>query len=220
MSPKATGRTVGGLFLAAFVCYGVGSLLVDSLASHDDALARVGDHHVQLATGALLMLLNSAIVALIGVLSHHIIGAHHRLTSMIYLVARVFEATVLAVGVVFVMMLSPLADEARDQSAHTLATVLSAGNDVAFQVAMIGLGVASVLFCRALLTGGWVPRLLAWWGIVGYAVFATGALLELFGLAVGVWLAIPGGLFEVALGVRLLRHGFVGPAATGTHQSA
>ena len=49
---------------------------------------------------------------------------------------------------------------------------------------------------------------------MGYAVLAAGALLELAGLAVGLVLATPGGLFEVALGLILLARGFLEPVAT------
>jgi hypothetical protein len=76
---------------------------------------------------------------------------------------------------------------------------------------MLTLGVGSVLFCRALLRDQFVPDWLAVWGIVGYAALAAGAVLELFGLTVGLVFDIPGGLFEVALGVTLMAHGFPEP---------
>jgi hypothetical protein len=53
-----------------------------------------------------------------------------------------------------------------------------------------------------------VPGWLAVWGIVGYAALAAGALLELVGVAVGLALSVPGGLFEVALGLILIARGF------------
>ena len=79
---------------------------------------------------------------------------------------------------------------------------------------MLVLGVGSVVFCGALLRDQFVPRWLAIWGMVGYAVLAAGALLELVGLAVGLVLAIPGGLFEVALGVILMVRGIPEPIRT------
>jgi hypothetical protein len=36
----------------------------------------------------------------------------------------------------------------------------------------------------------------------------AGSVAELSGLHVGLALSVPGGLFEVALGIRLLTHGF------------
>ena len=54
-----------------------------------------------------------------------------------------------------------------------------------------------------------MPRWLAMWGLVGYAVFLTGALLELLGVAgIGLPLSILGGLFEIVFGVWLIVKGF------------
>ncbi len=179
MSDRTVGRIVGALFLAAFVCYGVGSALVDR------------------PLGTALMLLNSAVVAMIGVLVFRVFRRPHPRTSAIYLIARALEAILLAVGVVLLVSMG---------SAEI--------NSLAYQVAMLILGVGSVLFCRALLRDKFVPRWLVVWGIVGYALLATGALLELIGLAVGLVLAVPGGLFEVALGLILMARGFPEPLGT------
>jgi hypothetical protein len=179
MSLRMTGRIVGVLFLAAFFCYGVGSALADR------------------AVGPALMLLNSVVVATIGVLVFRVFRRPHPRTSATYLIARGFEAILLAVGVVGLVSMG---------SAEI--------NNLAYQGAMLGLGVGSVPFCRALLRDQFVPRWLAVWGMVGYALLAAGALIELVGLAVGLVLAIPGGLFEVALGVILVARGFPEPIRT------
>jgi hypothetical protein len=57
-----------------------------------------------------------------------------------------------------------------------------------------------------------IPRFLAAWGFAGYAVFMTGAIAEIFGIHIGVMLALPGGLFELAVGLWLIFKGFQ-PAA-------
>ena len=189
MSNRTTGRIVGALFLAAFVCYGVGSALVDR------------------PVGAALMLLNSVVVATIGALVFGIFRRRHLRTATTYLVARAVEAALLAVGVLsLISMRSP------------------EGNDLAYQFAMLTLGVGSVPFCWALQRDRFGPGWLAVWGIVGYVVLAVGALLELIGLSAGLALAIPGGLFEVALGLTLIARGFpeavVRPPATGRYAAS
>jgi Domain of unknown function (DUF4386) len=177
MSNRAIGRMVGVLFLAAFFCYGVGSAFADR------------------AAGAALMLLNSVVVAAIGVLVFRLLRRPHLLTAAIYLSARLLEAVLLAVGVVLLVWMGSVE-----------------GNDVTYQIAMLSLGLGSVPFCRALLRDQLVPGWLAVWGILGYVALAAGALLELVGRQVGLVLSIPGGLFEVALGLILMARGFPEPA--------
>ncbi|GAB3008871.1 hypothetical protein GCM10027184_78350 [Saccharothrix stipae] len=172
---------MGALFLLAFVVYGGGSALVDAGSN---------------AAGGLLMLVNSGMVAGIGVLVFPVLRPHSELTAHAYLVGRAVEAALLAVGVVFVLLPEPVA----------------AGNHYSYQVAMMAVATAGVLFCRVLLRAGLVPRALAVWGVIGYAVFLVGAALEVLGHGVGVLLSVPGGLFELVLGVLLIVKGFAAPA--------
>ncbi|QQQ74612.1 DUF4386 domain-containing protein [Saccharothrix sp. 6-C] len=183
MSTRAIGRAMGALFLLAFVAYGTGTALVGSGSG-----ARV-------AAGALLMLVNSAVVVGIGVLAFPVLRPHGELTAHAYLVGRAAEAALLAVGVVFVLL-------------PASAGVGAAGNHYSYQVAMMAVGAVGVLFCRVLLRARLVHRAIAVWGVVGYAVFLLGAVLEVLGYGVGVALSVPGGLFEVALGVLLIARGF------------
>ncbi|MFD1147156.1 DUF4386 domain-containing protein [Saccharothrix hoggarensis] len=204
MSSRATGRVIGTLFLAAFVVYIAGNALVGAEPGAD-VLPDVAAHPTRVAAGALLMLVNSVVVAAIGVLAVPVLGPHDRLAAHAYLVGRAVEATVLAVGVVFLLLLVPLA---RADVDSPWGAVLVRGNHYAYQIAMMSLGVVGVLFCRVLLRARLVPRFLAVWGLAGYAVFLAGAVLEVLGHGVGVALSVPGGLFEVALGVLLVARGF------------
>ena len=49
---------------------------------------------------------------------------------------------------------------------------------------------------------------MAVWGLVGYALLGLGAGLEVLGVGAGLALSVPGGLFELALGVLLIVRGF------------
>jgi hypothetical protein len=136
----------------------------------------VGSALADRAVGPALMLLNSVVVATIVVLVFRVFRRPHPRTSAAYLIARGLEAILLAVGVV-----------------GSVSMGSAEANSLAYQGAMLVLGAGSVPFCLALLRDQFVPRWLAIWGIVGYAVLAAGALLELLGLAVGLVFAIPGG---------------------------
>jgi Domain of unknown function (DUF4386) len=167
MSLKSTGRFVGAFVLLAFGGYGVGSALAGEFA------------------GTALVMLNSALVAAIGVLVFRLLQGRHPAAAWIYLVARGMEAYLLAAG-----------------------TFLPAGGQMAYQLAMLSLGLGSLPFCLALGRQRLVPRWLAGWGFVGYALLAGGAAADLMGSDVGLVLSIPGGLFEVAFGVLLVVRGF------------
>lgn len=209
---ETTGRIVGAFFLLAFVVYSAGDAVIN--AASGGTLSDAVGSQTWIAAGALLMLVNSAIVAAIGVLVFPVLKPHHERTAHAYLTARVFEAVLLAVGVLFLLLLIPLAQAYADAGAGgdsvypPLAGVAKAGNQYALRIGMIGLGLGSVLFCRALFQARLVPRPLALLGIVGYPLLVAGEALGVLGYDVGMIHYAPGGVFEVALGVLLLVKGF------------
>ena len=214
MSARTSGRIVGSMFLIAFFVYGGGSILATSVTGTPVVLADVVGSQDRLTAGVLLMLLNSAVVITLGVAAFPVLRRHHPATAIAYLLTRGFEAALLAVSSVLLLTLVPLADEfaaTGEQRLAVMARVTQETSLLASWVAMIGLSLGSLLFCRALARARLVPRAVAVWGAAGYALLATGGVLELFGHEVGVLLGAPGGLFEAAVGVLLVVKGF--PAA-------
>lgn len=65
-----------------------------------------------------------------------------------------------------------------------------------------------MFLCLLLFRARLLPRVLALWGVIGYVLHAAGAIAEIFGFPISLILLIPGGLFELALGVWLLTKGF------------
>lgn len=198
----AAARRVGVLMLIVFPLYGIGSTIATTAAAAPPA-----DGTALLLVGAVMMLLNSAAVIAIGVLMLPILRSRSPIVAVTYLATRVLEGVVLAAGVVSLL--------SRSSSAI-------AGNFLAYNIAMTGLGVGSLFFCVALFRSRLVPRFLAAWGFVGYASFAAGCVLELLGFTgAGLIPTIPGGLFEVFFAIWLLVKGFTpaqddpaaGPAA-------
>ena len=168
------GRLFGGLVLAAFPLYGIGSALADR------------------PIGLTLVIANSIAVAVVGIIGWRLTRADERRAGTGYLIARLAEATLLAAGAAFIYFA-----DAPDTG------------DTAYQLGMLALGVGSIPFFGALRRRCWLPAPLAVWGMVGYAALAIGALLDLMtGREVIEIFAIPGGLFELTLGVILLRRGF------------
>src|SRR3954470_9639449 len=198
-SVRRTARIVGVLFLAGFVAYGVGNLIATGIVRSDDRSSSTA----LFVTGAALMLLNSAFVIGIGVLMFPILRPHNKAIAEGYLGTRIFEGVVLAIGVLSLIVLTD--SDAID------------ANAAFYNAAEAVLGIGSLFFCALLFRTGLVPRWLAAWGFIGYACFAGGTLLELFGVAgAGLVGAIPGGLFELTFGIWLIARGF---ASTATVRS-
>jgi hypothetical protein len=199
-SVRRTARIVGVLFLAGFLAYGVGSLIAMGIVRSGD---RSGSTAL-FVTGVVLMLLNSAFVIGIGALMFPILRAHNKAVAAGYLGTRIFEGVGLALGVVSLIVV-------------TGSKAAIDANAVFYNVAEAGLGIGSLFFCALLFRTGLVPRFLAVWGFIGYACFAGGTLLELFGVAgAGLVGATPGGLFELTFGIWLIARGF---ASTATGRS-
>ena len=188
---RRTARIVGAFFLAGFLTYGVGNLIATGIVDSDDR----SDSTTLFVTGIVLMLLNSAFVIGIGLLMLPILRAHNKAIAASYLGTRIFEGVVLAIGVVSLIVLN------RSDAINA--------NAASYSVAEAGLGIGSLFFCALLFRTGLVPRFLAVWGFIGYACFAAGNLLELFGVSgAGLVGAIPGGLFELTFGIWLIARGF------------
>src|SRR5918995_1780796 len=77
---------------------------------------------------------------------------------------------------------------------------------------MITLGIAGLMLCYTLYWAKLVPRLLAIWGLVGYAVIFCGMVSDVMGSGLGLVSSIPGGLWEVFTGAWLIVKGFNPPA--------
>jgi hypothetical protein len=78
----------------------------------------------------------------------------------------------------------------------------------AYQIGMIFVGLAGVLLCYVFYRAKLVPRFVAVWGLVGYAIHLGGAVLEVLGFNLNLIHIIPGGLWELFIGVWLIAKGF------------
>jgi hypothetical protein len=202
------------LFLAGFVTYGVGSGLATSVVGGDNFLSSVPAHRTTLIVGALLMLLNSVVDVGKGVLFFPILDRYSRRTALTYLATMIVEVLLLAIGVLSLLMIVPLAKQAGDAGpasaswAHPLGSLAVQSNTMAYQIGEASLGLGAVFLCLVLLRTRLIPRTLAILGLIGYPILAAGNIADICGLHIGVILSAPGGLFELGLAAWLLVKGF------------
>ena len=213
-----TSRLIGALFLAGFAIYGTGSILVNSVVDGSDLLASVDSQQTTLALGAFLMIATTAVDIGKAVFFFPVLERHGKRTAVAYLATMIFEMAMMTVGVLALLMLIPLADQA-DQlgnvEAQSLGSLAVDANETAYQIGQLSLAFGCLFLCALLLRTGLVPRWLAVLGLVGYALHMVGAAAEIFGAPISLVLLIPGGIFEVTLAIWLLVKGFT-PAAYDT----
>lgn len=208
---KRYSRIFGALFIAGFLVYGIGFGLVSSVTTAPDFMATLSAHSTTVLVGAFLMLLNTATDIGKGVLFFPIAERRGKRTGLVYLAAISAQVVLLDLGVLFLLMLVPLSEfvtGATDSWATGLGSLLTQANTLAYQLGQGTLAFGALFMTWFLFRTRMVPRTLALWGVVGYALHLTGAIAEIFGIHVSLLLSIPPGLFEVALGVWLIAKGF------------
>lgn len=170
-------RTIGLFFLLAFLAYGFGRTLFES------------EEFSEKFVGALLIITNSIMVFLIGLMLKKTLNQFNSLVGNIYLFTRIFEAVALASIVL------------------NLIPNVSISNDDGYFIAMLILGLGSIPMCYILYRHKLAPIWLAIWGIVGYPIFSFGFLMEFFGNAWSMYLLGVGGLWEITFAFWLIIKG-------------
>jgi hypothetical protein len=228
---RTTARIVGALFLAGMVFYGGGNVLAQSILGAPDHLSIVSANSMLIAIGAVGMLLAAFFDAAHGILMFPILKPHSERFAIGYLGYRLFDGALLAVGVVFLLLQIPLGSEflkagaAGASSLQSLSAVLMQAHMYAYEIGMIAVGVAGVLLCSMFYKARLVPRAIAVWGLIGYVVHLSGSALTVVGFDLALMHTIPGGLWELFIGVWLIARGFnasafVSPAADASRPTA
>jgi hypothetical protein len=167
-----------------------------------------------LAIGAILWLLAVVGDAAHGVLMFPVLKRHSEPMAIGYLAARIVDAIFIAVMVLFALIQIPLGSEYLKAAApdapslQALSTLFSQAQLYAYEIGMSALGVSGMLLCITLYRAKLLPRWLAIWGLVGYAIIFCGMVSAVLGSGLGDLSSVPGGLWEIFVGVWLIAKGF------------
>ena len=170
-------RTIGAFFILAFLAYGLGRHLFESANSIEKYL------------GASLIAANSIMVFFIGILFSKTLRRYNPFIANVYLGTRLFEALALGSLILNLFLKTPISE------------------DLGYFFAMFVLGLGSIPMCLTLAKHKIAPNYLAIWGVLGYAVFSFGFLMELFGKAWSMYFLGLGGLWEISFAVWLMFYG-------------
>ncbi len=211
---RTTARIVGVLFVAGMVIGVVGNILIQSILGAPDYLSTVSANSMKVAIGAMLLLMTVAGDAAHGILMFPVLKQHNERIAVGYFGFRIVDAVFLGIQVLFVLLQIPLGSQYLKAGVtdtvylQALSTLFIQVNLYAYHIAMITLGIAGWMLCYAFYRAKLVPRLLAVWGLVGYATIFCGSVLEVLGFDLHSIDTIPGGLWEVFIGVWLIAKGF------------
>ncbi|MEL6670811.1 MAG: DUF4386 domain-containing protein [Bacteroidota bacterium] len=178
-------RQLGILFILPLFAYGIGNALVESHVAQTETTA-----FPSLLVGSLLIGLNAVLVVAIAWKLLPRLKAENPPLAVGYAVARVAEALLLMLALTLWIGGKPDLQQSL------------------YQWGMLSLALGSVPLCWFWWKASWLPGWLAIWGVIGYSLLGLGALGELMGWPYGIMLSLPGGLFELSLGIFLLVKGF------------
>ena len=211
---RKTASVVGAVYLAGFGVGIVGNIMIKSILDAPNHLSIISAASTTVAIGAILWLLAVIGDAGHGVLMFPVLKQHSERMAIGYLAFRIVDAIFIAVMVLFMLIQIPLGSEYLKAAApdasflQALSAVSAQASQYAYEIGMSALGVSGLILCYALYKAKLVPGWLAIWGLIGYATILVGMLSAVMGSGLGDLSSIPGGLWEVFIGVWLIVKGF------------
>jgi hypothetical protein len=206
---RRTARVVGALYILGFVVGIAGSVL-----STPGQLDTVSAKSMMIAIGALLWVIAAAGDAAHGVLMFPILKQNNEGVALGYFGARIVEAAIIAVSALFILLQIPLGSEFLEASAsdtsylQSLSALFTQAQEYTYQIGMVALGMAGLTLCYGFNRAKMIPQFFVIWGFIGYLSFLGGSILEILGFDLQLLHTIPGGLWEISIGVWLIVKGF------------
>lgn len=211
---RMTAIVVGVVYIAGFVVGIPANGLIQSILGGPYSLSTVSASRMQLAIGAMLWLLTALGDAAHGVLMFPVLKPHSERLAVGYLAARIIDGVFLAISVLLIIIQIPLGSEYLKAAAPTtfslqgMSTVFIQANLFTQNISWIALGLAGIMLNYVFYMTKLVPRWIAVWGMVGYAIICCGMVAALMGSSLGLASEIPGGLWELFTGGWLIVKGF------------
>jgi hypothetical protein len=200
---------VGALYILGFIVGIAGSAL-----GAPGQLETVSAKSMMIAIGALLWVIAAAGDAAHGVLMFPILKQNNERVALGYFGARSAEAAIIAVSALFILLQIPLgveflkADASETSYLQSLSALFVQSQAYTYQIGMVALGMAGLTLCYGFYRAKLVPQFFVIWGFIGYVSFLGGSMLEVLGFNLQLLHTLPGGLWEMTIGVWLIVKGF------------
>jgi hypothetical protein len=211
---RTTARIIGIIYVLGFIVGIGGQILIKSVLDTPNHLSIVSASSMTIAIGALLWMMEVIWDALHGVLMFPILKLYNERLAVGYLTFRIMDSTFIAIMILFILLQIPLAGEYLKAGAlninyfQSISTLLAQAQLYAYDIGMLILGVSGLILCYVLYKARLILRILAVWGLIGYAIIFLGMASEIMGSGLGLTSSLPGGLWEVFIGFWLIFKGF------------
>ena len=206
---RTTAKVVGALYILGFVVGIAGSVL-----GTPGQLDTISARSMMIAIGALLWVIAAAGDAAHGVMMFPILKQNNERIALGYFSARIIEAAIIAVSALFILFQIPLGAEILKASVsetfylQSLSALFAQSQAYTYQIGMVTLGMAGLTLCYGFYRAKLVPQFFIIWGFIGYVSFLGGSMLEILGFNLQLLHTLPGGLWEISIGVWLIVKGF------------
>lgn len=215
---KKSARAAGVLFLVATGAFMIGNGLLEPLLSGPDFLAGLYPDRTEVIAGSFLELLNAVAVVGIAMLLYPILKRHNEALALGYFGSRILESALLLASLTVPLVLIPFSERYMAEGAgagsafQTIGKFAADAHFILFDIAMVALGLGSLLLCFVLYRSKLVPRWLSVIGFIGYASLLSSSCLAIAGVDAGFVLFMPGAVFEIVFPIWLIVKGLDRPA--------
>jgi len=217
---RVNGKLTGLFFITATVTAIIGMLLYDPILKTSDFLTSGAAHSSQIVLGAIFELILVISMAGTAIMLFPYLRKFDGRFALGYLVFRLTEAILILIGMVSVLALLTVSQNAMTADASTVESLRAVG------IALIGihdwtfilgpcvlLGVNTFMYSYVLYRTKLVPRSLASLGIIGAVLILTSGVLAMFNIVplfttIAMLLALPVAVYEMVLAGWLVAKGF------------
>jgi len=189
-----------------------GATLINPIINASDYLTMVFPKSMTITSGMFGWMINNIGIVFIGLLMYPILKKRSESMALGYMAMRMFESLLMIVGVFFAMMLIPLSREFIQAGAadvtqfQVIGSILKqAENWFLNLLQLVFLGLGGVILTSMMYQMRLVPRFVAAFGFIGYALLLPAAVIGLLGLldptpgGPGSILAVPVAIWEIII---------------------
>lgn len=200
----STTRIFGISFICSFLSYGIGINLLESGMKEQEELNWQVQNQLQFFIGGLLVVVLHTLFNLMLIVSmRRILKPVFEFLAEVYLCLAMFATLFLSFGGIAIVATNLIScPEGFSNNFSNWMLLQSSAKAIQFYCYQYGMtlwGIAGITMCFVLLKYNVIPKMLATFGIVAYSIFIIGTISELLDIKYGLWLSIPGGLFELTL---------------------